>query len=262
MAALLPFTILAASATVSAEYTTSFWQPSLQQFSKLGYLGSVQDAATTSGVPIATVSMTYDAGVDTSALKFFDSGGNYTIGPQTFGYGSRPGLGPQGCTRPDASKATVTCSLTYPPNMVRAFACETNDPPFTTSETVLRTYTYTYPARLSYSSGVETVTETRVRLPDPSTTPDWCSDANYTPEPSADTFELSGTEIWTQQLVITAGVEKLGVDATATAPASTKATGEPSGTATQPRETNAAVGSGIGGSVFVGLGAAVAVVVL
>lgn len=261
MATLISTLLLAGSA--SAQYTTSFWQPVNGVLpDKIGFVGSVEGVAA-DGNPI--VSMDFDKGVDTEGLGLDGYEGTLTIGPKTIGYNYGERWGDNGCTKPNTDENTIICSATYPGDFVRAISCGNGRSDQMTTSYEYITFTHSYPARLTYESGIETVTQTRGFEPDPTSTPGWCNDDNFTPSPMPSTITMTGTELVTVQLVITAGLGKLNISTTATAPVlvvPSSSTGSPSNSAELPQETNAAARMGTEAPMVAGFAAAAAALLL
>lgn len=155
------------------------------------------------------------------------------------------------CEKQTETGAAPTCTISYGRALAAEMGCKTAERPGTT---VVYTYTNSYPARLTYSAGVETVHQTIEYLSLPTGKPySWCSDGDFQGYPSdfsgsVETLStLSAAYAATYQVIITAGQEKL--------PSKT-------GSGEQPSSTGAAVPLRTAAPAYIGLGAALAAFVL
>ncbi len=271
MARLLSTALLAASA--SAQITTSWWSPKIILSSdKVGFVGSVIDVQGDK----TTISIDFDAGVDTSALSIGMGGSPYTIGPGYVGVGGLDNetvggriYQEQHCEKsPDDDK--VTCTIVYQPEFVRRIECdrETTLRSDARTETSfwINTYTLSYPARTTYQSGVTTLTETMTIRPQtiqPPVSVTWCNNTDFTPEPSTATFTMNATEYYTYPLTITAGLDKLPASATASTGVAPSSSAPPTGSGSAPGQQSTNVGPlQTAAPALLGLGAAAAALFL
>lgn len=264
--------LLLLAATVSAQVTTSFWSPTWQVgTNKFGFVGSVVAADAT----YTTAVIDFDQGTDGYALRL-EGEETYTM---TWGgdrYAQRiDSLYFQGLanTKPDDvaieqdchidpqdRNGNATCTNVWGPWYRAACPNTQNSDNYPYTETY--TYTNTYPARLSETSGVETVTNTYTIPRDTRAAPSWCTDEDRK-EAYTTTVEIAPTDIATYQLVLTAGLEKLS----ATQGASVSGAGAKptesgaSSNSVAPTSTNAASMPTFAPAV-IGLGAAAAAIFL
>jgi hypothetical protein len=196
-----------------------------------------------------------------------DSKQTFTIGPDMFEW--RGQLGPshvpdnitdeldivQYCSLP--KNAEPSCTQSAGAYNAYQLLCDSTQ----TSSTSFTTQTYTYSGRMSYSGGVETLTQTIVFGPNTKGFPDWCSNSSYTPTTGyQQPLSVKKEDIATYPLIITAGQEKLGatpgvgVSASGATPTSGGA-GAGAGSAS----SGAAMPMRTVGPVIAGLGAAMAV---
>jgi hypothetical protein len=225
---LLPALLLAA--TASAQVTTTF-VGALHPLDtdKIGYVGSVVAVNNSQTIVV----LGYDDGTDTSALSIAGSNPQtMTIGPNLWGQqddlnlpvpGDQSGTASNNhiynvyCEGWDNTAANWTCTSSYGASIAAIIQCNTGTG---NSEASTETFynTHSYPARLNYSAGTETVTHSFVFAPDTTSIPSWCSDdpMNLPDEGSSEAYESAATRFATYQVVLTAGLEKLGATQAAT----------------------------------------------
>jgi hypothetical protein len=271
MSSLVPALLLAT--TASAQITTSFVKQLLPlDTNKIGYVGSVLAVNNSQTIVV----LQYDNDTDTSALSI---GGvdpqTMTIGPNLWGQKDDRTYADTGefstvsdanayklyCEGGDDAAANWTCTGSYGPSIAANIQCNTGGG---RSEASTEFYynTHTYPARLNYSAGTETIIHTLVYEPDNTTTPAWCSNApqDYPTEGLSEVYEAAVTSFGTFQVVLTAGLEKLDATQAATPTmesAMPTGSGNATATAGAPEFTGAAA-SLAGQQMLVGMGAAVA----
>jgi hypothetical protein len=266
------------AATGSAQITTSFVRQLVPlDTDKIGYVGSVVAVNNSQ----TSVVLFFDNGTDASALSMVD--GTYPqtmiIGPNLWGQQDDINFAIQEssttaldanrfklyCEGANAAAVNWTCTASYGPAIVGIFQCNTGGG-HSEASTEFFYNTHSYPARLNYSAGSETILHSFVYAPDRTSIPDWCSGSpqDYPGEGSSTTFEAARTEFATYQVVLTAGLEKLDATQAAT-PTIESATPTGSGNATasagSPDFTGAAA-SLAGQQLLVGMGAAVAAFLL
>lgn len=267
--------VLFLAGTATAQITTSFWMignPSLGT-DKIGYVASVIGVNDTT----TTLLVEYDDETDTSALSL--GGGPYTMTfapsvweqhtnsriQETTSGSDRYDLR---CEQPATSTDAASCTAIYGPGVARRIQCNTGVP---YGRTVLQTVTHTFPARLSYSSGVETVVQTFAFNGTTRSTPAYCEDDEAYPSTDVtSTLTVAASNFGTYQVVITAGTEKLSATQGATPSTSSAAPTVPIVTATgsivpsasPPASTGAAASVSAMGSMMVGVGSGVMAVVL
>lgn len=245
------------AAAASAQVTTSFWMVGYNSLGtdKLGYVASVIGANQTH----TTLELNFDDGTDTSALGLGGAPYTMTFAPNAWeqhttsriqetisGY-NRHDLR---CEKnPEGESASVTCTATYGKGLARRIQCNTG---IQEDRTYMNTITNTYPGRLSYSSGVETFTQTLIYSSRSRSTPAWCGDRSaYPSEDLTSTFPLDAKNFGTYQVVITAGTEKLqptqGATPSANSAVSTTPASAPTGSTSATVRPSA--GTGAAGSV-------------
>lgn len=254
MTRLLP-TLLCAG-TAAAQLTTSVWLPiqNLGYTDKVGLVGSVVAA---SGATF-TASVQMDNGTSEELIIITDM--TLTFGPSMFAYentrqfsrySSFSGGGVVKYTYtipPSPTDAQPVATVSYPPAPAKRLLCQD---PIGYTTTQFQTVINSYPARLSYSAGVETVTRAQTISPASSTPkPTWCDDDSYFP-PTGWVYSVTKKkeDFAYYQLVLTAGVEKLSA---------ASATATKSGTGTNSQNKAAAPMKTVG-PVLAGMGAAMAI---
>jgi hypothetical protein len=176
------------------------------------------------------------------------------------------------CERVDPEQNT-TCTYTYIGAAAAqrlAAGCHQNTRADNTAYTsTLQIMTHSYPPRLDYEGGEETVTWALTCEPS-STVPEWCAEDpdNYPSSAFRSVFELPETDFATYQLIVTAGMEKLNAtqgsgptvaSATPTSTGDEAAAPFTTSESTGPAEFTGAAGEMVAeGPLMVGLGAAVA----
>ncbi|EAT79063.1 hypothetical protein HBH56_073600 [Parastagonospora nodorum] len=202
------FFTLFLAASVTAQLTTAI--PLLRSgfgTDKIGFYASVIGV---SG-PNTTLAVTYDNGTDTRAVGLMREPTTMTISPNMFDFDTdvptSSGTNFYNLRCDLQASADPACTLSYNPSMARRVLCPNM---VSTTETIYQYYVHTYPARLGYEAGVETVmrditigVNTRAR-------PTWCTDSSYLPsEGLVERPSVSREDVASYQVVVTAGEEKL-----------------------------------------------------
>jgi hypothetical protein len=166
------------------------------------------------------------------------------------------------CEGGDNTAANWTCTGSYGASIAAILQCNTGAD---ISEATTETYynTHSYPARLNYSAGTETLTHSLVFAPGTTSTPSWCSDdpMNWPDEEFSVVDQSAATQFATYQVVLTAGLEKLSATQAATPTmGSAVPTGSANSTATSelPESSAAAAKVVVVKTLIAGMGAAVA----
>ena len=267
------------AAAVSAQITTSFWAPvGRVGVDRLGFYGSVVNANSSH----TTLALQYDNGTASKIPQHPREQNTVIVGPTVWQDVDHV-IGP--LTASDADGRTVHCELNTASNTGAAAICTASLDPAVASRvycdlgdfpstsvaggTYVVTRTRTRSERTRNSASVEVVTRTVVIDPFVDGIPRWCT--GRTTDPSGRyvrTRTLDRTDIRTYQVVITAGQEKLsatqGVSGTLSGPVSTGSGGvaASTGSAATPQATNAAAPMVTMGPKVMGLGVAVAAMVL
>jgi hypothetical protein len=254
--------LLLVGATSAQITTTMLFLESNLGSEKFGFYGSVIGASNAH----TTLAISYDNGTDLEGLNLEQFTTSITIGPNSVEANQNlaRGTNDDGSPNLDDSKninircnggSPQLCTYSYGAKLASQLQCETAHGD---GSTRYQTLTNSYPGRLSYSAGIETITRSIVYRPyTPSSTPSWCSETDYTPSSGyARTYTMSDNTLGTYQLVITAGAEKLssatqGVSASLSGATPTASSGSAGSVgAAGPMRTAA--------PVLVGLGAAAA----
>ncbi|OAL53750.1 hypothetical protein IQ07DRAFT_609030 [Pyrenochaeta sp. DS3sAY3a] len=214
--------LLLLAGTTSAQITTALWFIGGYGLGtdKMGYYASVIGVNETS----TTLELNYDNGTDTSALGLVGSPFTMTFAPNVWEqHTTYPLRGDPDddnrwdirCERsPETQSANATCTAIYGRDAARRIIC---NPGVRHNYTNYFTKTNVYPARLSYSSGIETITQTFVFSSVSRSTPAWCEDQSALPSEDLTSTIQAGPETFgTYQVIITAGIEKLPATAGAT----------------------------------------------
>ncbi|KAH4408502.1 hypothetical protein HBI38_161250 [Parastagonospora nodorum] len=160
---------------------------------KIGFYASVIGV---SG-PNTTLAVTYDNGTDTRAVGLMREPTTMTISPNMFDFDTdvptSSGTNFYNLRCDLQASADPACTLSYNPSMARRVLCPNM---VSTTEMIYQYYVHTYPARLGYEAGVETVMRdiTMVYLPS---------------EGLVERPSVSREVVASYQVVVTAGEEKL-----------------------------------------------------
>lgn len=264
--------MLLLAGTASAQITTALWIVGWSGLgtNKLGFYASVVGVNETS----TTLKLDFDNGTDTSAMGLAGAPFTMTFAPNVWEqhttYPVRADTDDDNrwdlrCERnPETQTANATCTATYGRAAARRIMCNTG---IRYDRTNLNTVTNAYPARLSYSSGIETITQTYIFSSVSRSTPAWCEDQSALPsEDLISTVAIGPENFGTYQVIITAGTEKLQPTAGATPSPNSAASTTPANGLTgvsasgSPASTPGAAASVTAmGSMGVGLVAGVAV---
>ena len=267
---------LSLAATATAQVTTSFWGDKLGT-DKVGFVGSIVNANDTH----TTVIVEFDEGTNATALPQLEQIGTpitMTIGPEYFGRTNVLGyidLDDEEAKEqneqkvdcewptPEDENSNRTCVASYGPGFMQGPPCGTFT--YYSSSTAVVTYTNSYPARLSYSAGTETLVTTATLPLDysyVSSVATSCGDDVGDISEDGYTTEFIGEPsiFATYQLVITAGEELLSASAAATPSESDAQStgGDGINSSDSPEDTGNAATKANGAPIIVGLGAAAA----
>lgn len=263
--------LLFASSVIAQITTSAFFVGSLNT-DKIGYYGSVISA----NASHTALALTYD-NQTTPNLRWlaYDSNFTVTVGPTVFGYSTDIRLAAS-TVRTDAnaqvvncvrttSTADVSCTISYGVNVASNLACQSRR---TQSSATVFTYILPYSGRSTYPPGTATIEQSFLLTPNTQPIATWCAGrsipANFSGSVVSNVVPTSS--IYTNQIIITAGLEKLNITSTpqTTQPPTTQQTGTGGSGAAVTSST------GTGGAMpimtmapaVLGLGAAVAAFVL